>query len=214
MTDARTGSPSAPLGAILAGGDSSRFGQPKALATVGGWTLIERVRDALSQVVPEVVLVTGRPELFDDLFVRSRPDDAPGLGALGGVATALRWARDEGHDGALCVACDLPFLSAAVLRAVVARAGDGVDAVVPESRGRRGVEPLCAWYSVRCLEAIDRLAAEGEQPLTALLDRVRTDRLPLEEVERLGDPEVLFLNVNTMDDLKFAVRLAAGPANG
>ncbi len=206
-TLAGSGSPDAdpaprpPFAAVLTGGESRRFGAPKALALVGGARVIDRVVAAARGALGETVLVANRPELFADLGLRMRPDAVPGAGALGGVHAALRWAAEEGRPGALCVACDLPFLPAGLLRALVGRAADGaVDAAAPESTGRRGVEPLCAFYSVRCLEESERMLGSGELRLTELLDRVRTARIPLAEVRRWGAPEVMFLNVNTPAD--------------
>ena len=201
----------ASLGAILAGGASRRFGSPKALAAVGGRPIVERVRDAVGSVVDDVVLVANAPELFAGLGLPVRPDGVPGVGALGGVRTALIWAREEGRPGALCVACDMPFVSPALLMRLLERAAaSGAGAVVPESRGRRGVEPLCAWYSAACVEVVDRMIEEGDTAVHALLARVRVDRVPLDEVERIGDAGVLFLNVNTAEDHERAMRIAAG----
>lgn len=203
--------PSAPLilpfAAVLAGGESRRFGAPKALARVGGRSVLERVVEAARSVLPEVVLVTSRPELFAGLGLRARPDLLPGWGPLAGVHAALRWAREEGRPGALCLPCDTPFLSPGLLRALVERA-EGEDAVIPESTGRLGVEPLCAFYSMACLPALEALHARGERRAAALPEGVRAVRLPLEEVRRWGDPETLFLNVNTPEDHRRAERVA------
>lgn len=201
--DPRRGS----LGAILAGGASRRFGSPKALARVGGRTIVERVRGALAEVVDEVVVIANEPALFAELGLPARADDVAGLGALGGIVTALRWARERGRPGALCVACDMPFVAPALLRTLLDHAEGAAEAVVPESRGRRGVEPLCAWYPVRALGAAEAMAASGERALHLFLGRVRTTRIPLAEVERMGDPEVLFLNVNTVEDHRRAMEL-------
>ncbi len=195
------------FGAILAGGASRRFGAPKALASVGGRTIVERVRDALREVAGEAVLIANEPGLFAGLGMEQRGDEVAGVGPLGGIVTALRWAAERGHGGALCVACDMPFASAALLRRIAERGGDGI--VVPESRGRRGVEPLCAWYPVSCLPAAERMIAGGSWALHELLGVVPTVRVPLAEVELCGDPEVLFLNVNTPADHELAERIAA-----
>lgn len=217
MPASRTNSPRAPgdtervFGAILAGGASRRFGAPKALASVGGRRIVERVRDALAEVAGEAVLIANEPRLFDGVGMELRGDAVAGVGPLGGIVTALRWAMERGHAGALCVACDMPFASAALLRTIAARAGDAV--VVPESRGRRGVEPLCAWYPAACLPAAERLMAGGSWALHELLGAVPSVRIPLAEVERCGDPGILFLNVNTPADHELAERIAAsGPA--
>ncbi|HYW09886.1 MAG TPA: molybdenum cofactor guanylyltransferase [Longimicrobium sp.] len=196
------------LGAILAGGASRRFGAPKALATVGGRRVVDRVYDALAAVTGAPVLIANEPALFPD-FAELRADEVGGVGPLAGIATALRWAAERGAGGALCVACDMPFVPPELLRRILARADDG-DAVLPESGGRRGVEPLCAWYSTNALPAIDRMMSEGEHALYRLADRVRAVRLALAQVEECGDPSVLFLNINTPEDHQRAERIAGG----
>jgi molybdopterin-guanine dinucleotide biosynthesis protein A len=125
--------------------------------------------------------------------------------------TALRWAAERGYGGALCVACDMPFASAALLRRIADGANGAI--VVPESRGRRGAEPLCAWYPVDCLPEAERMIGQGSWALHLILDRVPTVRIPLAEVERFGDPDVLFLNVNTPADHERAERIATERAD-
>ena len=195
------------LGAILAGGASRRFGAPKALAEVGGRRIVERVRDALLEAGAEVVVIANDASLFADLGVERRADDVAGVGPLAGIVAAVRWAAERGGAGALCVACDIPFLPAALLRRIAEGARPTI--VVPESRGRRGVEPLCAWYPAECLAAVERMIAEGSWALHPLLERFPAERVPLAEVERFGDPEILFLNVNTPADHELAQRIAA-----
>jgi molybdopterin-guanine dinucleotide biosynthesis protein MobB len=206
--------PQPPLGVILAGGASTRFGSPKALAIVGGRRIVDRVRDALEAAVPEVVVSANDPGLFAELGLPMRLDDVPGLGALGGIHTALRWAAETGCSGALVVACDMPWVSTPLLRMIVQRAASTeADAVVPESGGRRGMEPLCAWYSIRCLPRIERMMAEGERRVHRLLiGGVDAEVIPLAEVRRIGDPDLLFLNVNTVDDLRLAEERSVPPA--
>jgi molybdopterin-guanine dinucleotide biosynthesis protein A len=197
------------LGAILAGGASRRFGAPKALAEVGGRRIVERVRDALAEAVGEIVLVANEPALFADLHLPTRGDRVAGLGALAGIDAALRWTMEMGRPGAICVACDMPFVSPALLREIAARAAAGdADAVVPESGGRRGIEPLCAWYSARCLAAIERALASDDRSLAALVGAVRTERISIDDVRRFGDPDVIFLNVNTPGDHRRALEIA------
>lgn len=203
-------SDSGPLGAILAGGASSRFGAPKALAEVGGRRIIDRVREVVAVAVRDVVLIANEPAVFSDVDLPTRPDRITGMGPLAGFETALRWAMEMRRPGALVVACDMPFVSAPLLREIVRRttAGDA-DAVVPESAGRRGMEPLCAWYSVRCLDAVERALGSGERSLVALVGSVRAERITLPEVRRFGDPDILFLNVNTPADLQRAIEIDA-----
>lgn len=86
------------LGAILAGGKSSRFGSDKALATLRGRPLIDHVCDAMTEQCDELVIV-GR-----DGGVPDRP--APDMGPLGGLAGALHHAGQRGHEFVLSCSVD------------------------------------------------------------------------------------------------------------
>lgn len=203
----------APLGVILAGGESRRYGSPKALATVGGARIIDRVRAALAAAVDDVALVANDAALYADLRLPTRPDAQRGLGTLGGILSALLWAREERRPGALVVACDMPFLSPPLLRRLLAGAADA-DVVAPESGGRRGLEPLCAWYGVGCVPAIEAEVERGERHIIGFFDDVRVRRIPLAEVRAFGDPDVLFLNVNTPAERSRAERIAVTAPRG
>lgn len=131
-----------------------------------------------------------RPDL------RVVPDVAPGLGSLGGIYTAVV----EAPAPVVCVAWDMPFVTAGLVRALA----DGLasnDAVLPASDGRRGIEPLCAAYGPACREAIAETLAAGDLRAIGFHPRISVGILPLSEVRRFGDPELLFFNVNTADDL-------------
>ena len=200
-----------PLGAILAGGESRRFGAPKAFATVGRRRAIDRVAAALGEVTGHIVLIANDFERFGGLGWEVRGDAVAGAGPVAGIEAALRWAREEGYAGALVCACDLPFVSPALLRALAdaGRQGDAL-AVVPESTGRRGMEPLCAWYSVDALGAAEAALRSGGGAVWALLDAIPVRRLPIDAVRRFGDPEILFLNLNTPQDLERARQIEPG----
>lgn len=195
------------IGAILAGGASRRFGSPKALATIGARMVIERVRDAILAAGLEPRLITHRPEWFSELGLPTRGDTIPGVGPLGGIHAAVEWATQEGRAGVLCVSCDMPFLPAGLLRALLERGSEHAVAI-PESSGRRGIEPLCAYYPVSCLPRIEDHLARGSYRLVDLLNAVPTQRMPLAEVRRWGKPERIFLNLNTPEDHRRAEALA------
>lgn len=90
------------LGAVLAGGLSSRFGSDKALAEYHGHTLIAHAVDMLSGWC-EHVIVVGR----EQAPAPTLPDwPRAGMGPLGGVAAALHHARDEDYEAVLTCGVD------------------------------------------------------------------------------------------------------------
>jgi molybdenum cofactor guanylyltransferase len=193
------------LGAILAGGRSRRFGSPKLLARVGGTRLIERVAEALRQAGARPVLITAAHATDLSHLLPCRADDTPGLGPLGGLHTAVSWARELGLRGTLCVAGDLPFLSPALLRRLAEIGEGGGDVVVaPSSSGPLGVEPLCAWYPASAVAEIELRLASDDRSLEGLLSVLPIHRLAADEVDRLGDASTLFHNVNTPADAEAA----------
>ena len=130
----------------------------------------------------------------DDLDIVG--DVQPGLGALGGILTAV----DRGPAPVVLVAWDMPFVSAPLLREL-ARGLPSHDAFLPESDGDRGLEPLCAGYGPACRPAIARALERGDRRAIAFHPQVKVGILPLEQVRHLGDPASLFFNLNTPDDL-------------
>jgi molybdopterin-guanine dinucleotide biosynthesis protein A len=100
----------------------------------------------------------------------------------------------------------MPFVSKPLLQAL-ADGLTGFDAVLPESAGRRGVEPLCAGYGPACAEAIAASLDEGDLRAIGFHRRIRVGTLSLDRVEALADPELVFFNVNTADDLTRADQL-------
>jgi molybdopterin-guanine dinucleotide biosynthesis protein A len=198
------------FGAIIAGGRSIRYGSPKALAEVDGEPIVLKVVRALRAAGAEPVGITADEEIARIAHLPARPDAIPDLGALGGIYTALRWALEEGRPGALAVACDMPFLSAPLLRRILEVAhGEAVfDLVAPEGGGPRSIEPLCAWYGVACLPPIEAAIARGDRRMIGFHDDVRIARIPIAEVAAFGPTARLFLNVNTPADRERAERIA------
>ena len=100
------------LGAILAGGTSSRFGSDKARASHAGAPLIDHVIAALVPQVTALAIVGG------DWSGLTRIDDRParGLGPLGGLCGALAYAIANGFDAVLVTPCDTLGLPADLAR--------------------------------------------------------------------------------------------------
>ena len=181
-------------------------GEPKALLEVGGRRIVARVADVLGQVTDDLLLVTNTPELFAWLGLPMEPDAFPDCGSLGGIYSGLKAAPG---DAAFTVACDMPFLSAAVARLVTSRAAEA-DVVVP--RVGPHFETLHACYARACLGPMERRLATGQLKITGFWDEVRVLAIAEEDVSRLADPATVFLNVNTPEDLARARALAAAEA--
>jgi molybdopterin-guanine dinucleotide biosynthesis protein A len=191
-------------GVIQAGGKSIRMGgAPKALVPLGGRSIIERVVDAVRAVTGDVLIVTDTPALYAHLGLPMVPDVFPDHGSLGGIYSGL--AAVPG-DAAFTVACDMPFLSVEVVRLVASRAAEA-DVVIPQIAGQW--ETLHACYAKSCLGPIERRLRSGRLKIIGFFDEVRVLAITEAQIARLCDPAVVFMNVNTPDELDRARALAA-----
>src|SRR5688572_24840960 len=122
------------LGAVLAGGQSVRFGRPKWCEPVGGVPMALRAAAALAPHASVVVLVAP-PPFPAALGLEVIPDEAGGGGPLAGLVAALTRAHERGASGCLVLACDLPLVDADLVGALV-EAWSGEEVVAPEREGR------------------------------------------------------------------------------
>jgi molybdopterin-guanine dinucleotide biosynthesis protein A len=191
-------------GVIQAGGKSTRMGgTPKALLELGGRRIIERVVAVVRSVVDDVLIVTNTPELYAFLGLPTVADVFPDHGSLGGIYSGLAAATG---DAAFTVACDMPFLRADVARLVIARAAEG-DVVIPRVGDQ--LETLHAVYGKRCLGPMEERLRAGRLKIVGFFDAVRVLEIPEPDIARHADPAVVFMNVNTPEELERARSLVA-----
>lgn len=197
---------------ILAGGNSARMEREKALVQIEGENLVERSVRILKQTYPDrIALLAGSKTNilgphFKDLEVVN--DVTPGLGAAGGIFTALDNSEAE------CVfvlACDLPFVTPELIDFLKARfENSGADAVVP-MQADKFKQPLCAFFRKSTCTAPFRaqiLRSELSPSARDLLDRVNTVFVDYEEFAEFEGSADFFLNINSPMDLEFARNLA------
>lgn len=192
-------------GAIIAGGEATRFGgEPKGLERVGGRRILDRLVAAFTEALgAPPILVANAPEAGSWApGLRVVPDLRPGTGALGGIYTAVL----EAPAPVVTVAWDMPFVPAGLI-AALAEGLTAADACLPQSGGPRGLEPLCAAYGPAAGEAIARQLDLGDLRAVGFHDRVKVGILSLDRVAAFGAPELIFFNVNTVPDLAEAAAL-------
>jgi len=181
-------------GVVLAGGQSRRIGQDKALLELGGRTLIAIVAGRLASVCQEVLIASGSTVRYADLGFPVVTDRFPGVGVLGGLHAGLAAAS---HDLILAVGCDMPFLDPRLLRVFVAWA-EGFDVAVLR-RGEQ-VEPLHGAYRRTCLPAIEAAIRAGKRRVISFFPQVRVRYIAPEKAASV-DPDLRsFWNVNTLRD--------------
>lgn len=182
-------------GVILAGGKSSRLGRNKSFIKIDGIALIERVVTAISSVFEHRLLITNTPEEYAHLGLPMVQDLIKGIGPLGGVYTGLSTISD---DAGFFVACDMPYLSPALVRHI-AELRSGYDAVVPRIGSM--VEPLHSLYARSSIAPLKEIIDSGRRQILELFPRIKV-RYVEEMTLRGFDPELrCFANVNRPEDL-------------
>jgi molybdenum cofactor guanylyltransferase len=179
-------------GVVLIGGKSRRFGSDKVLSIFRGKTLIEHVVDAIQPLFKDIFLVGHIRKGLEKFSVVE--DIKPGYGPLGGIYTALKSIHD---DRCFVFAADMPNLNRDFISYMVSQAA-GHDIVMPVwSKGR---EPLHAIYSKTILPTIESLFAIDNYKIYALIEKTDTLFIPEEIIRAYDKPEVLFSNINTLED--------------
>lgn len=196
---------------ILAGGFGRRLGRDKASCPLDGRPLLHWTAAAAAGAADEIIVVR-RPDQelppAPGIAWREAADQRHDRGPLAGLEAALALAR---NDLAVLLACDMPLLREAVLRAV-AEAADGVDIAMPLIGGKE--QPLLAAYRRGILPLTEQLLDGGEGRLRALLP-LAPHRLIGEDALRRADPDLAsFTNINRPADLEraaAAIRRAPAP---
>lgn len=181
---------------ILAGGQSRRLGKDKCLLDIGGRSLLAHTVDKLATVSDDLIVVTSDPTYYEllDSAARIVPDQKPGMGSLMGIYSGL---KDAHYAHALVVACDMPFLSLALIRYMLPLA-DAYDVVIPRLDG--SLEPLHAIYGKSCLPYMWQHLDRGQRRIISFFDRVSVRYVEKQEVDRFDPSHLSFVNVNTPQD--------------
>lgn len=194
---------------ILAGGKGRRLGQEKAWVKIEGQTLLERAISRLGSLVNQIIIVSapgqklplgtsGGLEIVEDIY--------PGKGPLVGIYSGLKACRGE---GGFVTACDMPFVNPEFVRYLISLS-PGYDVVIP-AYGEL-LEPLYAFYSTGCIKTIASLLEEGNYKIDRLLQKVRVRYVGESEIARFDTEHKSFFNINTLEDLEKAGRMASIPS--
>lgn len=186
------------LGAVLAGGQSRRFGQgDKALAQLGGRTVLDHVIERARPQVDHLILnVNGDRARFARFNLEIVADETPGEGPLGGILAALGHAEACGFELTATFPCDTPFFP----RDLVARLGaaldtQGADFAIAASEGRE--HRVFALWPRQARAPLARAHAEGMRRLGDAAGRLRACVVDFPP----QDGESPFLNINRVEDL-------------
>ena len=179
-------------GILLAAGEGSRLGRPKALVELGGQTLAERGIALLrAGGADPVLVVTGAAAVeIDGARAVHNPDWRSGMGSS--LAAGLRALDETGPGAAVIALADQPLVGAEAVRRLIAAYQAGASVAVAAYAGKPRNPVLIArehWAAVTELAAGDT----GARPFL----RARPDLVTLVECGDTGSPD----DVDTPEDL-------------
>ena len=181
-------------GVILAGGQSSRMGFPKAFLTIKGKRAIDIILEVFHSLFEEIFIVTDDKNRFVGFKdVEVIEDLIKDCGPLGGIYTGLKAIS---KDKAFFVACDMPLLSSELIKKMLnASSENDYGCIVPYTS--KGVEPLHAVYSKKILQIIEDLLRGNDFSVNQLLKRCKCKHIKVNSQEAAS-----FFNVNTQEELR------------
>ncbi len=152
------------------------MGADKAFVAVDGVAMVERVAAALRGAgAASVVAVGGDLARLRAAGLVTVADPHQGEGPLGGLLTALEAAAGP----VVVVATDMPWLTAATVRAVIDGLAADPSAAVAAAVGTRR-EPLCAaWRPERSVATVRAEFAAGERAVHRVMDRLAVVDVPV-----------------------------------
>ncbi len=191
--------------AILAGGNSSRFGSQKALANFRGTPLVSHMISIARTLSPRTLVVVSNEDqaneihqIIPDIEIVSDPENST-KSALDGAVTAFEYANTL-HTHLLPV--DTPLIKKELLKALHQLSANH-GAIIP-SWPNGFVEPLHGVYLTE--HAYSRglsVLESGKRKMQDFLDALKNVLYVSTEVLKTFDPNLeSFMNINTLADLR------------
>ena len=192
-------------GIILSGGLNERMaGKNKALLSLGGQTILDRLCNTFQGLFDEVLLVTKDPVQYLSWDFMIVSDLFPLPSSLTGIHAGLFHASST-H--AFITACDTPFLRPELIKALLDELEPKWDVIMPVTE--QGNQPLCAIYSKRCIKPIERQLKNGDPKILNFFPKIKVKEIPEAEL-RSADPHLIsFFNINTPEDLTASEQMLA-----
>lgn len=185
-------------GLLLAGGKSSRFGTPKALATYEHKQLYEYSFEALKVVTNQIVTISVPylQKTFQKqggLVVEDR-NEVKGKGPLAGIYTGMCTVKADWY---VVLPCDMPLIDGKIVRKIADARMEKHDAIIPKVFGK--VQPLVGVYHSRTAPIIHSFLQKDKLKVMELLNELHVKYLDEQDLQL---SENIFQNINYQEDLK------------
>ena len=181
-------------GVVLAGGQSSRFGQPKMFELFDGHPLYKHSLKALQKNQLQPLILATNASLqsrFSEENVQWVIEKQPHQGPLFALQNIMVNFPDV--EWFFVTASDMPFINADFVQTMLSLIDDRFDAIVPTQDAR--LQTLAAIYRRSALPNATQLVQQNKRSMKALLEQLQVCYVPF-ELENST-----FININTQQDL-------------
>lgn len=185
-------------GAVLAGGENSRFPELKGFIEIDGATIISRNISILREVFGEVMISTNMPEAYFGLGEKMIGDVLQSRGPMSGIHACL---LNSVGEGIFVTACDMPFVKKEL-----------IELIFDEYRKERPVaaiplwnekpEPLFGIYRKELVPQLEKAVMEGQTSLVDFLDGIGAYLIPADTLRKKDAIGRSFVNINTLEDFE------------
>lgn len=182
---------------ILAGGKSQRMGFDKQLLKVNERRLMDTIICKLRQEFNEIIIVTNKPEYYNELVDKITKDIIPGKGPLSGIHSGLHAASSE---YVYFIACDMPNINLEYIRYMKKNIGHR-NVYAGVTRFGDWIEPFNAFYSRRLKDEISVHLANNKRSINSLLEKLKVHYISEREARKFSPNWDMFYNLNTKEDL-------------
>ena len=190
------------LGTVLAGGKSQRFGEDKSQVKLGDKLLIDYILSEIIDEFNEVLVVSNNQINFKESEKISLIEDfKKDIGPLGGVLTAMKWAKDNNKDyqWISTFPVDTPFFKNQILKDFLNKINidEGKLFFIKSNNTRHNIFGL---WSLDLMDKLEEDLDKGERKVEIWANSIGVKNINMKFENK--DP---FFNINTKEDLKKAI---------
>ena len=192
------------LPVVLAGGKSKRFGEDKSQVKLGRKILIDYILSELIDEFNEILIVANDPiKHLPSNKIKKIKDFKKDLGPLGGIFTAMKWAKDnnKSYKWIASFPSDTPFFKKNILNNFFEKINEKESELFFMTFNDKRHNIFGLW-STSLIDQLEKDLENGSRKVEKWANNigVKTINMSFEK----EDP---FFNINTQEDLKKANKI-------
>jgi len=184
-------------GIILAGGQSKRMGQDKALMEFDGIPMIQHIANTLRDFTNEII-VASNFSIHHQYGDHGVLDNSPNSGPMAGIEAGV---SHSGNAANIVISCDAPFVDSSIIEKLIEaeqNAGEMTEVIIATCDTQ--IHPLIGIYRKSALDTIRMHLQERQLRMTDMLNCLNVEYLHFSDTDSKS-----FLNINTQEEWNQAI---------